>query len=122
MEVRKVAVDSTKLAANASADQNRTYEALRREAERIIEEAIETDQHEDKLYGDKRGDELPEELADPRTRKARIRELLEQARREQEQAQAEREERIARQAEHRARTGKRLAGDRSSKRRPTGSG
>lgn len=110
VKVGTVAVDSTKLAANASADQNRTYEALRREAERIIEEAIETDRREDELYGDKRGDELPEELADPRTRKARIRELLEQARREQEQAQAEREERIARQAEHRARTGKRLAG------------
>jgi transposase len=110
VRVGTVAVDSTKLAANASADQNRTYEGLRREAERIIEEAIETDRREDELYGDKRGDELPEELADPRTRKARIRELLEQARREQEQAQAEREEGIARQAEHRARTGKRPAG------------
>jgi transposase len=108
VKVGTVAVDSTKLAANASADQNRTYEGLRREAERIIEEAIETDRREDELYGDRRGDELPEELADPRTRKARIRELLEQARREQERAQAEREERIARQAEER--TGKRRSG------------
>jgi transposase len=110
VNVRTVAVDSTKLAANASADQNRTYEALRKEAERIIEEAIATDAREDELYGEKRGDELPEELADPRTRKARIGELLEQVRREQEQAKAEREERVARHAEHRARTGKRLPG------------
>ena len=112
VRVGTVAVDSTKLAANASADQNRTYEALRKEAERIIEEAIETDRREDELYGEKRGDELPEELADPRTRKAKIRELLEQARREQEQAHAEREERIARQAEHQARTGRRTSGGR----------
>jgi transposase len=109
VRVGTVAVDSTKLAANASADQNRTYEGLRREAERIIEEAIETDRREDELYGDKRGDELPEELADPGTRKARIRELLEQARREREQIEAERAAVQARHDEHLARTGKRLA-------------
>jgi transposase len=110
VKVGTVAVDSTKLAANASADQNRTYEALRKEAERIIGEAIATDAREDELYGEKRGDELPEELADPGTRKARIRQLLEQARREQEQAQAERAERVAQHAEQRARTGKRPPG------------
>ena len=108
VKVGTIAVDSTKLAANASANQNRTYEGLREEARRIIEEAIETDAREDELYGDKRGDELPEELADPRTRKARIKELLEQAREEQEQAQAERAELLARQA--RASTGKRPPG------------
>ena len=109
VRVGTVAVDSTKLAANASADQNRTYEALRREAERIFEEAIETDRREDELYGDRRGDELPEELADPRTRKARIRELLEQARRERERIEAERAAVQARHDEHLARTGTRLA-------------
>ncbi len=110
VKVGTVAVDSTKLAANASASENRTYEGLREEAQRIIEEAIETDRREDELYGDKRGDELPAELADPRTRKARIRELLEQAREEQERAQSERAEVLAREAEHRARTGKRRPG------------
>lgn len=97
VKVGTVAVDSTKLAANASLDQNRTYQGLREEAARIIEEAIETDRREDELYGEKRGDELPDELADPRTRKARIKELLEQARREQEQAQADREQLAERQ-------------------------
>jgi hypothetical protein len=86
VKVGTVAVDSTKLAANASLAQNRTYEGLRREAAQIIEEAIETDAREDALYGDKRGDELPQELADPRTRKARIKELLEQAQAEIEPA------------------------------------
>jgi transposase len=105
VRVGTVAVDSTKFAANASLDQNRTYEGLRAEAERIVAEAIETDRREDALYGEKRGDELPEELADPRRRKARIKALLEQARVEHEQAQAERDELLARQAEHRERTG-----------------
>jgi hypothetical protein len=105
VRVGTVAVDSTKFAANASLDQNRTYEGLRAEAERIVGEAIETDRREDALYGEKRGDELPEELADPRRRKARIKALLEQARVEHEQAQAERDELLARQAEHRERTG-----------------
>jgi transposase len=115
VKVGTVAVDSTKLAANASAEQNRTHDALRQEARRIIEEAIETDRREDELYGDKRGDELPEELADPRTRKARIRELLEQARREAEEVQAEHAEMVARHQEHLAETGKRPPG------RPPGS-
>lgn len=113
--VGRVAVDSTKLAANASPAQNRTLEALRDEAERIIEEAIETDRREDELYEDKRGDELPQELADPRTRKARIRELLEQARREAEAIEAEHAEIVARHQEHLATTGRRLRG------RPPGS-
>jgi transposase len=90
VRVGTIAVDSTKLAANASADQNYTYEGLRGLAERIIDEAIETDRREDELYGDQRGDELPEELADPRTRKAKIKELLEQAQAEREALEAER--------------------------------
>jgi transposase len=99
LRVGTIAVDSTKLAANASVHENRTFDGLREEAERIIEEAIETDRREDELYGDKRGDELPPELADPRTRKARIRELLEQARAEREQVEAERAALHERQAQ-----------------------
>jgi transposase len=110
VKVGTVAVDSTKLAANASIDQNRTYDGLREEARRIIEEAIETDRREDELYGEQRGDELPEELADPRTRKAKIKELLEQARGEVERVEREREEKLSEQAEHLARTGKRKRG------------
>ena len=96
--VGTVAVDSTKLAANASADQNRTLAGLEAEARRILEEAAEIDAREDELYGDRRGDELPDELADPRTRAARIRELLEAARSEREQAEAAREEMHERRA------------------------
>jgi transposase len=110
VRVGTVAVDSTKLAANASAARSLTLEGLEAEAARIIEEAIETDRREDELYGDRRGDELPDELADPRTRKARIKELLEQARRERAAAQSEREQKLAEHQEHFARTGKRKRG------------
>jgi transposase len=106
VRVGTVAVDSTTLAANASAGQNRTLEGLEAEAQRIIEEAIETDRREDELYGEKRGDELPEELADPRTRKARIKELLVQARREHAEAKAGHEQRLAEHQETRERTGR----------------
>jgi transposase len=110
VRVGTVAVDSTKLAANASLAQNRTLEGLEAEARRIIEEAIETDRREDELYGEKRGDELPDELADPRTRTARIKELLEAARRERQQVEDDRERLVAEHQQHLAQTGKRKPG------------
>jgi transposase len=57
-----VAVDSTKLAANASGLQNKTYEDLARE---ILEEAAEIDAAEDELYGEARGDELRARVGRP---------------------------------------------------------
>lgn len=110
VRVGTVAVDSTKLAGNASLGQNRTLAGLEAEAARIIEEAVETDRAEDQLYGDRRGDELPPELADPSTRTARIRELLEQARQELGAAEAERAEQVAEHAEYLQRTGRRKRG------------
>src|SRR4051812_36853437 len=67
VRVGVVAIDSTKLAADASLGANRTYEGLRAEAARILDEAAAIDAAEDELYGEARGDELPEELADPTT-------------------------------------------------------
>src|SRR3954470_5951455 len=60
-----VAIDGTKMAANASSDANRDFEQIARE---ILAEAAETDRREDELYGSARGDELPERL---RTREGR---------------------------------------------------
>src|SRR6187200_1322610 len=54
-----IAVDGTKLAGNASRNANVDYEQLARE---ILEEAQVVDAAEDELYGDARGDELPEQL------------------------------------------------------------
>lgn len=116
VRVGTVAVDGTKLAANAGLSANRTYEKIRQEVERILAEADEVDAAEDEQFGDARGDELPAELADPVTR----RERLERAKREIEAEQAalvaEHEAMLARRAEHRQRTG------RNPKGRPPGDG
>src|SRR4051794_10013287 len=59
VSVGVVAIDGTKIAANASLDANRDFGQLARD---ILAEAAETDRREDELYGDARGDELPEHL------------------------------------------------------------
>jgi transposase len=116
VRVATVAVDGTKLAANAGLGANRSYAKLRAEVERMLEEADEIDTAEDARFGDQRGDELPAELVDPVTR----RERLEQAKRELEAEQAarvaEHDAMLARRAEHRQRTGRNPTG------RPPGSG
>jgi transposase len=66
-----VAIDGTKIAANASLDANRDFGQLARE---ILAEAAETDRRENDLYGDARGDELPQHL---RTREGRRKALRE---------------------------------------------
>jgi transposase len=58
--VSVVAIDGTKVAANANRDRTMSYEQI---AQAIVEEAIATDAAEDAAFGDRRGDELPEELA-----------------------------------------------------------
>jgi transposase len=109
VRVGVVAIDSTKLAADASLGANRTYEGLQAEAKRVLEEAAAIDAAEDELYGDRRGDELPDELADPKTRAGRIRELLDELEREREHAQAAHEAKHA-DYEQRAQSGRRPRG------------
>jgi transposase len=106
VRVGTVAVDGTKLAANAGIGSNRTYEAIRAEVERMLAEADAVDAAEDELFGDARGDELPEELADPRSRRARLDQAQRELEAEHAQREAEYERLVAARAEYRARTGK----------------
>jgi Transposase DDE domain/Transposase domain (DUF772) len=71
VRVGVIAVDGTKLHANASRNENFDYEQLARE---IVEEAKATDAAEDELYGQARGDELPEEFATAQGRRGWLRE------------------------------------------------
>jgi transposase len=64
--VEVLAVDGTKVHANASERATRDYEQLARE---LLEEAAEIDAAEDERFGDRRGDELPPELASAQGRK-----------------------------------------------------
>jgi len=88
-----VSLDGTKIKANASKHKAMSYERmakeearLQSEIEKLLQEAEEIDQKEDTKYGtDKRGDELPDELAFRESRLKKIREakeLLEQEARE----------------------------------------
>jgi transposase len=70
VRVGVVAIDGTKVQANASRDATRDYEQIARE---ILEEAKAVDAAEDELFGEARGDELPPELATAQGRKKWLR-------------------------------------------------
>ena len=77
-----ISLDGTKIKANASKHKAMSYGRMKKDIKRLeqeiaqlLDEADQTDEREDRLYGkDKRGDELPEELARRDTRLAKIRE------------------------------------------------
>ena len=71
VNVGVIAVDGTKVHANASNMVNRDYQQIARE---ILEEAARIDAEEDEQYGEARGDELPEQLCTAAGRKAALRE------------------------------------------------
>jgi transposase len=95
-----IAVDGTKMKANASPGANRSRAQIEAEVARILAEAEAVDAEEDALYGDRRGDELPAELADPRTRKARLDAALEALKEKEaaEQAGGARRQRLEQEA------------------------
>src|SRR5829696_3684186 len=70
-QVGVIAVDGTKVNANASRNEKLDYEQLARE---ILEEAQAVDAAEDELYGDARGDELPPEFQTAQGRRGWLRE------------------------------------------------
>src|SRR3954466_1441251 len=71
VKVGVVAVDGTKIAAAATHHATRSYEQIARE---ILEDAARIDAAEDELYGDARGDELPEGLRTSGDRRKVLRE------------------------------------------------
>jgi transposase len=88
-----VALDGMKIAAAASKSANRTEQRLRELAAKIAAEHEQTDAAEDALFGPGvRGDEVDPELADPRTRDARIAAALAQLAAERTAAQAGRDQ------------------------------
>src|SRR6266550_2042334 len=98
-----VAIDGTKIRANASKHRSLSYERMKdaeqelaAEVARLLSEAQRIDEEEDELYGKgQRGDELPEELRERETRLAKIRalkaELEEEAKAAATQERAEKE-------------------------------
>lgn len=81
IQLGKVSLDGTKLKANASKHKAMSYgrmiekqQQLKEEVKQLLEQAEAADKAEDREYGDKRGDELPEELRRRETRLAKIKE------------------------------------------------
>jgi len=96
-----VALDGTKIKANASRHKAMSYShmktretELQAEVDRWLEAAAAADREEDKLYGEKRGDELPDWVSDKHKRLAKI---------GQAKAELEAEARAAAEAELKAR-------------------
>ena len=79
VNVGVIAVDGTKVHANASNMANRDYRQIALE---ILKEADRIDREEDELYGDQRGDELPEHLRTPEGRRAALKEAKRRLERE----------------------------------------
>lgn len=103
MKLGRVVLDGSKVKANASKHKAMSYgrmqedeKRLKQEVKRLLEQAEATDAEEDARYGpDRRGDELPAELARRETRLQRIREAkraLEERAREQAKSKDEPEE------------------------------
>jgi transposase len=67
-----VALDGTKIEANAAAAANRTHAHLEAQVAELLAQAAATDQAEDHEYGAARGDELPRALAGRAERLARL--------------------------------------------------
>jgi hypothetical protein len=82
---------------------NRTYEQI---AQEMLEEAARVDAEEDALYGRARGDELPEELADPKTRRERLRAAKRELEAEREAERHAHQEKLERRRDHQRRTGR----------------
>lgn len=97
IKLGRVALDGSKVKANASKHKAMSYgymkrkeQELKEEVKRLLAQADRQDEAEDARYGDRRGDELPEELRRRESRLKRIgeakRALEEKARKEAEQS------------------------------------
>jgi transposase len=117
-----VALDGSKIKANASKHKAMSYgrllkkeEELRSEVERLLADAEREDRREDRLYGDARGDELPAELAFRESRLKKIREakaaLEKEAKEEAEREAHRQEERTKEREKKEAARGRRFGGN-----------
>lgn len=110
VSVGLVAVDGTLIAGSASAAATRTHQTIRQEVDRILQDAARTDAAEDAEHGERRGDELPAELGDRRSRLARLKRCREELEAEQAQVQAAYEENLRWRVEWEQEHGRKLGG------------
>ena len=117
-----VAIDGTKIQANASKHKAMSYarmteaeKQLEEEVQRLLEQAQKVDEQEDQRFGKgKRGDELPEELQRRESRLRKLRkakaELEAEAKARAEAKAAEAKAKLAERARKEAETGRKMGG------------
>jgi len=111
VKVELVALDGTKMKANAALEANRTYEHIEKAVRKMLDEAEAKDAEEDRLYGkDKRGDELPEDLQDRGSRLARLKECKELLEREQAEESEKQRQKIKNRQREEAQSGRKKRG------------
>jgi transposase len=109
VKVGVVALDSTRIKADASPGANHSMDWIRKEVDKIIAEARATDDEEDRRAGSS-PDGIPEDLIEPDSRLARL--VAAKARLDDDAArrQAAYEAKLAAREEHKRRTGKGMTG------------
>lgn len=111
VKVGVLALDGTKIKANAALEANRKYAWIEAEVGRMLEEAQAKDDEEDELYGpDKRGDELPEDLQDRGKRLSRLKEAKARLEQEAVEEAAQQAEKTKKRAEEEKKTGRKKRG------------
>lgn len=109
VKVGLVALDSTRVKADASPGANRSADWIRGEVERIIAEARATDEEEDARLAEAPPD-IPGELAEPATRLERILAAKARLEADERERQAAYEAKLAAREEYKKRTGKGMTG------------
>ena len=112
-----VALDGTKIKANASKHKAMSYERMKKreaelqaEVDRWLAAAEAADAEEDRLYGNKRGDEMPDWVADKEKRLAKIRAAKAELEAEAKAAAEEETQRRAQAEERRIAEGRKKSG------------
>ncbi|MFH1484247.1 MAG: IS1182 family transposase [Chloroflexota bacterium] len=106
-----VALDGSKVAANASLAANRSYETLEEEVRKMLAEAKKVDAEEDALFGtERRGDELPEGLGQHSERLKRLQEAKARLEKEAEESARVAHQHLEQRQAEEAATGKKKRG------------
>jgi transposase len=111
VKVGLVALDGTKVKANASLGTNRSYGWIEKKVQEMLDEAADKDKEEDQLYGEnRRGDELPEDFQDRGKRLERLKEAKARLEQQAKEAAAQQAEKIQRREEEEQKSGKQKRG------------
>ena len=111
VKLGKVSLDGTKIKANASLSANRTLKHLEQEIDKMLSEAEAKDAEEDKAYGaDKRGDEMPDDLRDRKSRINRLKACKERLEHQKAEAEKQQQDKIDERKAKEKETGKKPRG------------